>query len=185
MIICDAVWRGQQKHPHNQTSARTQRETRQDSETRACSKTTSKVHVVGLVQRSVNKTNNGKENKSMFRRGEVWSRQENATPQQAPRQAARDQRGEMNKDTLKTTLQVRQGHTWQAKTKQRHVKALTLGPRQNQRVESPSIHHQHRALNTDETSHPHALVSLYHMIPTLAAEQTEMNGTTGRSEHRT
>ena len=69
------------------TSAKTDRRTRQDSESRACPKSTSKVHVVGLVQRSVNKTINSEENNSMFRRGEVWSRQENATPQQAQRQS--------------------------------------------------------------------------------------------------
>ena len=31
--------------------------------------------------------NNGEENKSMFHRGEVWSRQENAAPQKARRQS--------------------------------------------------------------------------------------------------
>ena len=41
------------------------------------------------------------------------------------------------------------------------------------------------ALNTEETSHPHALVYLYHMVPGFPAEQTDMNNTTGRSEHRT
>ena len=96
---------------------------------------------------------------------------------------ARDQRGERQNDRLKTTLRAGQGNTSQANTKPPHIKALTLGRRQNQRVESPSI--KHRALNTDETSHPHALVYLYHMIPTLPAEQTEMNVTTRRSEHRT
>ena len=85
MNFCAAVWRGQQKDPHNQTSTRTERRTRQDSETRACPKTTSKVHVVGLVHRSVDTTSTGEENKSMFRSGEVWSRQENATLQQAQR----------------------------------------------------------------------------------------------------
>ena len=95
----------------------------------------------------------------------------------------RDQRGERQKDELKTTLRARQGNTWQANTKQPHAKALTLGRRQNQRVESPSV--KHRALNTLETSHPHAVVYLYHMVPTLPAERTEMNGTTRQIEHRT
>ena len=85
-------------------------------------------------------------------------------------------------DELKITLRARQGNTRQTNTKQPHVKALTLGRRQNQRVVSPSI--KHLALNTDKTSHPHALVYLYHMIPTLPTEQTEVNGTTRRSEHR-
>ena len=74
--------------PHNQTSARTERRTRQHSESCACPKTTSKLHVVGLVQNSMNTTNNGEENKSMFRRSEVWRRQENATPQQAGGQSS-------------------------------------------------------------------------------------------------
>ena len=71
MNFCAAVWLGQQKNTNNQTSARTERRTRQDSETCACPKTTSKVHVVGLVQRSVNMTSSGEENKSIFRCGEV------------------------------------------------------------------------------------------------------------------
>ena len=180
MHFCAAVSRGQQKSPHNQTSARTERTTRQDSGIRACAKTTSKVHVVGLVRRSVDTTSNGEENKSMFQRCEVWSRRENATPQQARRQSStRERQG----DEVKTTLRVKQGYTRQANTKQPHIKALTLGRRENQRVESPSV--KHRALHTDETSHPHALVYSHHMVPTLPAEQTYMNSATGRSEHRT
>ena len=77
-----------QKRPHNPTPTRGERRTRQDSETRACPKTTSKVHVVGLVQKSVDTTSDGEENKSMFQRGEVWSHQENASPQQARRQSS-------------------------------------------------------------------------------------------------
>ena len=104
-------------------------------------------------------------------------------PNKHDAKVARDERGERQKDELKTTLRVRQGHTWQANTKQPHVKALTLGRRQNQRVESPSI--KQRASKTDETSHPYALVYLYHMVPTLPGEQTEMNGTRRRSKNGT
>ena len=104
-------------------------------------------------------------------------------PNKHSAKAARDQRGERQRDELKTMLWVRQGYTWQANTKQPQVKALTLGRRQNQRVESPSI--KHRTLKTNETSHPHALVYLCHMVPTLPAEQNDVTNTTGRSKHPT
>ena len=46
-------------------------------------------------------------------------------------------------------------------TKQPHIKALTLGRRQNQRVKFPSV--KYSALTTNET-HFHAHVYLYHMV---------------------
>ena len=75
---------------------------------------------------------------------------------------ARDKPGRRQRDEVKTILRVRQGYTWQANTKQPHIKALTLGRRQNQRAESPSI--KYSALTTNETSHPHADVYLYQMV---------------------
>ena len=86
--LCAAVWGVQQRNPHNQTTTRTEGRTRQDSETHACPKTTSKLPVVGLVQRSVDTTSNGEENNSMFRHSEVWSRQEKAAPQHPQRQSS-------------------------------------------------------------------------------------------------
>ena len=92
-------------------------------------------------------------------------------PNKNDAKAARDQRGERQGNNFKTMLRVRQGYTWQANTKQPPHKSAYSWVPPNQGVESPSV--KQRALNTDETSHPHALVHLYHMVPTLLAEQTK------------
>ena len=66
MSLCPTVWRGQQQDLHIQTSVRTEKRSRQDSVRCVCPKTPSKVHVIGLGQRSVNTTKIGEENKIML-----------------------------------------------------------------------------------------------------------------------
>ena len=63
MNFCAAVWRGQQRNPYNPTTMRTEGRNRQDSATRTCPKTPSKVRVVGLVQWSVDTKSNDEEDK--------------------------------------------------------------------------------------------------------------------------
>ena len=110
MNFCAAGWRGQQRNPYNQTTTRTEGRTRQDSATHACPKTTSKVHVVGLVQWSVDTKNNDQEDKKYVptRRGMEPPR-EGRAPSNHNTKAAQGQCGERQSDELMTMLRVRQG----------------------------------------------------------------------------
>ena len=101
MNFCAAVWRGQQKHPYNQTTARTERRPRQDSTTHACPKTTSNVHVVGLyiVQWSVDTKSNDEEDTKyvLTRCGMELPREGHAVPSNHNAKAARGKRGKKTK----------------------------------------------------------------------------------------
>ena len=127
--------------------------------------------------------NNGEENKRMFRRGEVWVRQESTTPQQARRQSGMRPTRRKTKGRTQdyTTGKARKYMASKHQTTTRKSAYSWAPPKPKTGV----IKLKHHALNTDETSHPHALVYLYHMIPTLPADQTEMNVTKRRCEHGT
>ena len=180
MNFCATVWRGQQQNPHIQTSVRTEKRTRQDTVPRACPETPSKVHVVGLGQQSVNTTNIGEGNKSMVRRGEVCSREETATPEQARRRRSRrPTRGKTNGRIQDcTTGEARKYKANKRQTTTRESACYWAS--QNQRVETPSL--KHLALNKDKTSSP--CPCLFILYDTLLTEQTEVNGTTRQSEHQ-
>ena len=110
MNFCAAVWRGQQGNPYNQTTTRTEGRARQDSATRACPKTTSKVCVVGLVQWSGDTKSNDEEDKKYVpTRGGMEPPREGRAPSNHNTKAARGQRGERQSDELMAMLWVRQG----------------------------------------------------------------------------
>ena len=110
MNFCAAVWRGQQRNPYNQTTTRTEGRNRQDSATRACPKTPSKVRVVGLVQWSMDTKSNDEEDKRYVptRRG-MEPPKEGRAPNNYQTKAARGQRGERQSEDLVTQLRVRHG----------------------------------------------------------------------------
>ena len=152
MNLCATGWRGQQQNPHIQTSARTEKRTRQDSVSRACPKTTSNVHLVGLGQRSVNTTDIGEKNKSMFRRGEVYSRQDTATLQQARRQSSTRPTREKTNGRIQdcTTGKVRRYKANKHQTTARKSAYSWAPPKPT----SGGTRLRHVALNTNKTSSP-------------------------------
>ena len=159
---------------------RKEERTRQDSVPRACVQTPSKVHVVGLGQQSVNTTNIGEGNKSMFRRGEVCSRQETAAPQQARRRIS------MRPTWGKTSGRIQDYTTGKARkykaNKQQTITRKSACSWATPKPTSADTKLKHLALNTDKNSSP--CPCLFVPYDTLLTEQTEVNGTTRRSERR-
>ena len=179
MNFCATVLRSQQQNPPIQTSARTEKRTRQDSLSRACPKTTSKVHVVGLGQRSVNTTNIGEENKSMFRSGEVCSRQETARLQQARRRrSTRPTRGKTNgrfQDCTAGEARKYRANKHQTTTRESAYSWALQKPTDG------GTELKHLALNINKTSSLCPCLFVPHDI--LLTEQTEVKRTTRRSRH--
>ena len=140
----------------------------------------SNVHAVGLGQRSVNTTNISVENKSMFRRGEVCSRQETDKPQQARRRrSTRPTRAKTNGRIQDcTTDEARKYKANKHQTTTRKSAYSWAPPKPT----SGGAKLKHLALNTDKTSSPCPCLLIPH--DTLLTVQTEVKGTTRRGGHQ-